>query len=89
MNASVLNSEKILLAREILNISDINVLQEVKKRLLGVFNKSAKSGDNTMSVLNAVTGKWKDSRDAESMVDDIYKSRSSKSDDELINILNS
>lgn len=69
MNASVLNSEKILLAREILNISDINVLQEVKRRLLGVLNKGTKSNDNTMAVLNAVTGKWKDSRDAESMVE--------------------
>lgn len=90
MNTSVLDSEKVLLAREILGITDINILNDVKRRLIGVFSKERKSDtDNTERVLKAVAGKWHDSRTAEEMVDDIYKSRTSKSNEDLIAILNS
>lgn len=90
MDASVLNSEKILLAREILSISDIRVLYEVKHRLAGIFDKKKETEKGkTARVLRAVSGKWRDSRDADTMVDDIYNSRTSRNDDDLIKILNS
>lgn len=90
MNATVLNNEKALLAREILGISDIDVLNEVKRRLSGVFRATHKAkADNTASVLNSISGKWRDSRNADAMVDDIYRSRTSRRDGDLISILNS
>lgn len=89
MNTSALDSEKVLLASEILGIKDIKVLNDVKRRLIGVFNKKSSADDNTDKVLKAVSGKWHDSRSADEMVDDIYKSRTSKSNEDLIAILNS
>lgn len=89
MNTSTLDSEKVLLAKEILGINDASVLNEVKRRLAGVFNiKRRSKSDATDSVINAVSGKWKDSRDADTMVSDIYNDRTSMADDELISILN-
>lgn len=89
MNTSTLDSEKVLLAKEILGINDASVLNEVKRRLAGVFNiKRRSKSDATDSVINAVSGKWKDSRDADTMVSDIYNDRTSMANDELISILN-
>ena len=90
MNASVLNGEKVLLARDILAINNMALLNEVKRRLAGLFNftPSARSKtDNTESVLDAVCGKWIDNRDADTMVRDIYASRVNKDDSELLKIL--
>lgn len=77
------------MAKEILGINDASVLNEVKRRLAGVFNiKRRSKSDATDSVINAVSGKWKDSRDADTMVSDIYNDRTSMANDELISILN-
>lgn len=89
MNTDVLNREKITLAKEILGINDITVLYSVKRRLIGVFDTNQTGGDNTDRVLKAVAGKWRDSRSADKMVRDIYDTRTSKTDNDLINILNS
>lgn len=88
MDINILDKEKISLARDILDINDITIFYEVKRRLRGILHQNGNT-DNTEKVLNAVSGKWKDSRDADAMVDDIYKSRTSKEESELINILNS
>lgn len=88
MDINILDKEKISLARDILDINDITIFYEVKRRLTGILYKNDNT-DNTEKVLKAVSGKWRDSRDADAMVDDIYKSRTSKGEDELINILNS
>lgn len=90
MNASVLNGEKVLLARDILAINNMALLNEVKRRLADLFNFTtvAKSKtDNTEAVLDAVCGKWIDNRDADTMVRDIYASRINKDDSELLKIL--
>lgn len=90
MNASVLNGEKVLLARDILAINNIALLNEVKRRLAGLFDftpKSVSATDNTERVLDAVCGKWVDNRDADTMVRDIYASRVNKDDNELLKIL--
>lgn len=68
MNASVLNGEKVLLARDILAINNMALLKEVKRRLAGLFDfaPAIKSkADNTEAVLDAVCGKWIDDRDAD------------------------
>lgn len=88
MDINILDKEKISLARDILDINDITIFYEVKRRLTGILYTNDNT-DNTEKVLKAVSGKWRDSRDADAMVDDIYKSRTSKGEDELINILNS
>lgn len=94
MNATVLNGEKILLARDILAINNIALLKEVKRRLAGLFDFSivptvdtAEMVDNTDAVLDAVCGQWIDPRDADTMVNDIYASRVNKDDNELLKIL--
>lgn len=90
MNASVLNGEKVLLARDILAINNMALLDEVKRRLADLFDFTtiAKSkADNTDAVLDAVCGKWIDNRDADTMVRDIYASRVNKDDSELLKIL--
>lgn len=94
MNTVALNGEKILLARDILAINNIALLNEVKRRLAGLLNFSSTSvvsisetADNTESVLDAVCGQWIDPRDADTMVNDIYASRMNKDDNELLKIL--
>lgn len=92
MNSAVLNGEKILLARGILAINNAALLNEVKRRLAGLFDFNAavystEAVDNTDAVLDAVCGQWIDSRDADTMVKDIYASRVNKNDDELLKIL--
>ena len=94
MNTVALNGEKILLARDILAINNIALLNEVKRRLADLFDFSSKSvvnssetADNTEAVLDAVCGQWIDPRDADTMVNDIYASRVNKDDNELLKIL--
>lgn len=94
MNSVALNGEKILLARDILAINNIALLNEVKRRLAGLLNFSSTSvvsisetADNTEAVLDAVCGQWIDPRDADTMVNDIYASRMNKDDNELLKIL--
>lgn len=94
MNATALNGEKVLLARNILAINNITLLNEVKRRLAGLFDFSITSTtgatettDNTDAVLDAVCGQWIDPRDADTMVNDIYASRVNKDDHELLKIL--
>lgn len=94
MNAVALNGEKVLLARDILAINNIALLNEVKRRLAGLFDFSGtpvadahEVVDNTDAVLDAVCGQWIDPRDADTMVNDIYASRVNKDDNELLKIL--
>ena len=94
MNTVALNGEKILLARDILAINNIALLNEVKRRLADLFDfsstsvvNSSETADNTEAVLDAVCGQWIDPRDADTMVDDIYASRVNKDDNELLEIL--
>lgn len=88
MTALTFEREKSMLAREILGISDMSVMREVKRRLSGIFNVSKSTRvKSDEAILNAISGKWRDTRDADTMVDDIYKSRTSKADNELISIL--
>ena len=91
MNAAVLNGEKVLLARDILAINNIALLNEVKRRLAGLFDFTTTSvtkvSDKTDDVLDAVYGQWIDSRDADTMVHDIYANRVNKDDSELLKIL--
>ena len=91
MDAAVLNGEKILLARDILSIDNLALLNEVKRRLSDLFvftvARKAKVTDNTDAVLDAVCGQWIDSRDADVMVHDIYASRVNKDESELLKIL--
>ncbi len=94
MNTAALNGEKVLLARDILAINDVALLNEVKRRLAGLFDFSiapavgaAETIDNTDAVLDAVCGQWIDSRDADTMVNDIYTSRVNKDDNDLLKIL--
>lgn len=88
MTALTFEREKAMLAREILGISDMSVMREVKRRLSGIFNTGQSSRNKSdEAILNAVSGKWRDTRDADTMVDDIYKSRTSKADNKLISIL--
>lgn len=90
MNAGVLNGEKVLLARDILAINNMALLNEVKRRLADLFDFTTvvkSTADNTDAVLDAVCGKWIDNRDADTMVRDIYASRVNKDDSELLKIL--
>lgn len=88
MTALTFEREKAMLAREILGISDMSVMREVKRRLSGIFNTEQSSRNKSdEAILNAISGKWRDARDADTMVDDIYKSRTSKADNKLISIL--
>lgn len=90
MNAGVLNGEKVLLARDILAINNMALLNEVKRRLADLFDFTTvvkSKVDNTEAVLDAVCGKWIDNRDADTMVHDIYASRVNKDDSELLKIL--
>lgn len=94
MNTVAFNGEKVLLARDILSINNIALLNEVKRRLVGLFDFSSTSTantseavDNTEAVLDAVCGQWIDPRGADTMVDDIYASRVNKDDNELLKIL--
>ena len=91
MDAASLNGEKVLLARDILSINNLALLNEVKRRLSGLFDfsvaRKTKVTDNTDAVLDAVCGQWIDSRDADAMVQDIYASRVNKDDSELLKIL--
>ncbi len=83
-----------MLARGILSINNVAMLNEVKRRLAGLFDFSVtpavdatETADNTDAVLEAVCGQWIDSRDADTMVHDIYASRVNKDDNELLKIL--
>ena len=91
-DAAVLNGDKVLLARDILAINNVALLNEVKRRLAGLFDfsiapKTETVADNTDAVLDAVCGQWIDNRDADTMVNDIYASRINKDDNELLKIL--
>ncbi len=92
MNAATLNGEKILLARDILAIDNMALLNEVKRRLVGLFDFTAaprteKADDHTDAILDAVCGQWIDKRDADTMVNDIYACRINKNDSDLLKIL--
>lgn len=92
MNTAALNGEKVLLARDILAINNVALLNEVKRRLAGLFDFSASrqtdaAVDNTDAVLDAVCGQWIDNRDADTMVEDIYASRVNKDENELLKAL--
>lgn len=92
MNTAALNGEKVLLARDILAINNAALLNEVKRRLAGLFDfttnqRSETVADNTDAILDAVCGQWIDNRDADTMVNDIYASRMNKDENELLKAL--
>lgn len=77
----ILNNEKALLAKYILEIDSEELFARVKKSLAGfiTFSKPTSSASRTETFLKQVAGKWEDDRSADEMVNDIYKSRMSKS----------